>query len=88
LYKKSEVINGFLSFILAFAILMIYVYVEKARHDKLIRYGRPVVMIIKSVAPVNSDGKIMQLLFISQRLKERILKVRKNRCLLCISIPT
>lgn len=46
---------GFLIFVLAFAILMIYVYVDKSRRDKLMRDGRSIMARIESVKPVSSD---------------------------------
>lgn len=46
---------GFLIFVLAFAILMIYVYVDKTRRDKLMRDGRSIMARIESVKPVSSD---------------------------------
>lgn len=46
---------GILMVILALAILMIYVYIDKKNHDKVMRDGRPVMAMIEHASPVSAD---------------------------------
>lgn len=62
---------GLLIVILAFAILMIYVYIDKTRYDKLMRDGRLIMAMIESVTPVSSDDSGNTTIFYTLKVEGR-----------------
>lgn len=69
---------GFLIFVLAFAILMIYVYVDKSRRDKLMRDGRSIMARIESVKPVSSDDSGNTTIVYTLKVEGRHIKGKKK----------
>lgn len=68
---------GLLIVILAFAILVIYVYIDKTRYDKLMLDGWLVMAMIENVTPVSSDDSGNTAIFYTLKVKIGIWKVKE-----------